>query len=66
MIAHMTKFADWPLWLQIVVLVPHGILGWVAVWLWWPKSEKEWRKFGFVALYLLAVFLVLRYVFALR
>lgn len=62
----MTKFAEWPVWLQVLVLLPHGVLGWVAFWLWWPKSKKEWRKFGFVAGYLFVVFLVLRYVFDLR
>jgi hypothetical protein len=50
----MTRFADWPQWLQTLVLVPHGILASVACWWWWPKSDKEWRKFGFVAAYLIA------------
>jgi hypothetical protein len=49
----MTKFSDWPTWLQALVLAPHVVLGFTAVWLWWPKSGKEWRKFGFVAAYLL-------------
>jgi len=62
----MLKFSAWPLWLQVVVLVPHGLLGFAAFWFWWPKSKEEWRKFGFVAGYLFVVFLVLRYVFDLR
>jgi hypothetical protein len=61
---NITPFAEWPLWLQ--VLVPHGVLGFVAFWFWWPKSEKEWRRFGFVAGYLFVVYLVLRFVFDLR
>lgn len=62
----MPKFADWPVWLQYLVVIPHSILGFCAFWLWWPKSDREWRKFGFVAAYLLAVYLALRYGFALK
>jgi hypothetical protein len=62
----MTKFSDWPGWLQTLVLVPHCILGFVAFWLWWPKSKESWRKFGFVAAYLLVFYLVMRYVFGAR
>jgi hypothetical protein len=54
------------MWLQVLVLVPHGVLGFVAFWFWWPKSKKEWHRFGLVAGYLLMVYLVLRYVFDLR
>jgi len=46
-------------------MIPHGILASVAMWLWWPKSSKEWNKFGVVALYLVIFFLVMRYVFGL-
>jgi len=35
----------------------------VAFWLWWPKSDKGWRKFGIAAGYLLVFFLVMRFVF---
>ena len=62
----MTKFADWPHWLQILVIVPHGLLGFVATWLWWPKSLEGRRKLGFVATYLFVFFLVMRYVFGAR
>jgi hypothetical protein len=61
----MTRFSDWPGWVQILVLVPHGLLGFVATWLWWPKSDKGWRKFGFAAAYLFAFYLVMHYVFQL-
>jgi hypothetical protein len=37
----MTKYSDWPHWLQMLVLVPHGLLASVMCWIWWPKSEKE-------------------------
>ena len=59
----MTKYGDWPHWLQMLVVVPHGILGFVATLLWWPKSNDGWRKFGFVATYLLIFYLVMRFVF---
>ena len=62
----MTKFAQWPEWLKIGVLVPHGILGYVATWLWWPKSSSGRRKFGIAAAYLIVFFLVMRYVFDAR
>ena len=42
------------------------ILASVAGWLWWPKSEKEWRRFGFVVAYLLVFYVVMRYVFQMK
>jgi hypothetical protein len=61
--SEMRRFSDWPTWLQTLVLLPHVLLGFAAVWLWWPKSGKEWRKFGFVAAYLFAFYLVMHFVF---
>ena len=43
---NMTQFSEWPDWLKAVVIIPHGLLGFIATWLWWPKSDKGWRKFG--------------------
>jgi hypothetical protein len=59
----MAQFADWPEWLKATVIIPHALLGFIAVWLWWPKSGKEWRKFGFVAGYLFVFYLVMHFVF---
>jgi hypothetical protein len=59
----MTRFADWPGWVQALVVLPHAILGFAATWLWWPKTKKGWLRFGLVAAYLLLFFLVMRYVF---
>ena len=59
----MPKFSDWPVWLQMLVVVPHAIIGMIATLLWWPKSTKEWRRFGIVAAYLLMFYLIMRYVF---
>jgi hypothetical protein len=39
-----------------MILVPHGLLGWCMVWLWWPKSDEGWRRFGILAVYLLVVY----------
>lgn len=49
----MTKAQDWPLWLQLLLGVPHAVLASVMCWLWWPKTDKEWRLFGFLVAYLL-------------
>ena len=53
---NVTNFANWPEWLKVLVLVPHGILAYVTCWVWWPKSEKGWRKLGFVAAYLVVFY----------
>ena len=63
---NVANFSNWPEWLKVLVLVPHGILASVACWLWWPKSEKGWRSFGFVVAYLLVFYLVMRYVFQMK
>lgn len=62
----VTNFSNWPEWLKVLVLVPHGILASVACWLWWPKSEKEWRKFGFVVAYLIVFLVVMRFFFQMK
>jgi hypothetical protein len=59
----ITPFADWPRWLQILVVTPNGFLAWFAFYFWWPKSDKEWRRFGFVAAYLIVFLLVMVSVF---
>ncbi len=38
----ITKFEDWPLWVQVLVGAPHAILAGVLVWVWTPKSNKGW------------------------
>lgn len=62
----VTQFTQWPHWLQILVLVPHGLLASFMFWLWWPNSDRGWRKFGIVALYLFVFLLVMRYIFGLK
>ncbi len=40
----MTKMEQWPMWLQALVVVPHAIFFFAAMWFWWPKSRagKYW------------------------
>ena len=36
----MTKFEDWPLWLQVLVGVPHALLAMILVWVWTPTRKQ--------------------------
>jgi hypothetical protein len=54
----MTKLEDWPLWLQIVVMVPHAALATTLLWFWWPKSEREWMRFLACLVYLAVFYFV--------
>jgi hypothetical protein len=47
----------------MLVVAPHGLLGAVMFLVWWPKSEKEWRRFGILATYLAGFYLVMHFVF---
>lgn len=49
----------------MLVLLPHGVLAYVMVWLWWPKDNKGWKRFGILAAYLLLFYLVMHFVFSL-
>lgn len=62
----MPQFDTWPHWLQTTVMVPHVLLGFVATWLWWPKTDRGWFKFGVVAAYLVVFFLIMHFVFGLK
>jgi hypothetical protein len=66
MTKHFPSFDTWPYWVQLLVFGPHALLAAYAMWFWWPKSNREWRRFGFVALYLIAFYLVMRFVFQMR
>ena len=48
----MTKFGQWPAWLQVVVGVPHAVLLTFLVWIWSPQDAKSWYWFVGVLLYL--------------
>jgi|KBSMisStaDraftv2_1062788.scaffolds.fasta_scaffold586974_1 hypothetical protein len=36
----MTKFDQWPLWLQLLVGVPHALLAMGLVWVWRPLRGR--------------------------
>ena len=55
----MTKMSHWPFWVQLLVVVPHAVLFFVAMWLWWPRSRQG--KYWLVAV--LAYFWLFYYVF---
>jgi len=61
----MTRYSDWPHWLQALVLVPHGLLASVMCWIWWPKSEKGWTRFGLLCGYLILFFSIMHFVFGM-
>ena len=44
-------------------MAPNCLLAAYAFWAWWPKSKREWNRFGWVAAYLVAFYLVMRFVF---
>jgi hypothetical protein len=55
--------ASWPEWVQIVVIVPTGLLASYMCWIWWPGTGRMWRRFGFLLAYLLLFFAILYFVF---
>jgi len=59
----ITPYADWPRWLQVAVMLPNCVLFYFAMYVWWPKTEREWRKLEMALAYLIVSFLVLIYVF---
>ncbi len=58
-------YPAWPTWLQMLVMVPNALLAGYAFWAWWPKSKREWNRFGWVMAYLIAFFSVMIFVFHL-
>ena len=57
---YVKPFDSWPLWLKGIVYA-HGVVAAFAAYLWWPKSDKGWRRLGYLAAYLLIFYLVMRY-----
>jgi hypothetical protein len=57
----MTKFDQWPMWLQLAVGLPHAIFLAVLAWIWYPKTTRDWL-FGAACLayFLLFYFLCIR------
>jgi hypothetical protein len=42
----IVPYPAWPTWLQMLVMVPNALLAGYACWMWWPKSKREWNRFG--------------------
>ena len=63
---NVPKVDDWPFWVQLLVFGPHAILMGVLLWVWWPKSDKEWRRFGILLAYLIAFYLTMYLVFGFK
>jgi hypothetical protein len=59
----ITPYAQWPYWLRFVVVAPNALLAGITCWIWWPKTDRGWRRFGLVAAYLLVFFLVMHFIF---
>jgi hypothetical protein len=38
----MTKFDHWPMWLQLLVGLPHAMFLAILFWIWWPKTLRDW------------------------
>jgi hypothetical protein len=62
----ITPYSDWPHWLQLVVVIPNGLLAGFMMWVWWPKSNRGWNRFGWLAAYLLIFWFVMFFVFHIR
>jgi hypothetical protein len=59
----LTPVSQWPSWVQFLVFGPHAILMGILTWVWWPKTNKDWRRFGIAFAYLIVFYLVMYYVF---
>jgi hypothetical protein len=59
----LTPVSQWPSGVQILVFGPHAVLMGIVTWVWWPKTDKEWKRFGWVFAYLLVFYLVMYFVF---
>ena len=38
----MTKFDHWPMWLQLLVGLPHAMFLAILFWIWWPRTLRDW------------------------
>jgi hypothetical protein len=54
----MTKFADWPLWVQLLVGVPHALLAGILAWVWRPLHGRAFYLAVGAFVYLCLFYLV--------
>ena len=60
---HLPPVETWPECVQILVIGPNALLLGILTWVWWPKTNREWKRFGYVFAYLIVFFAVLYFVF---
>ena len=54
----MSKFEQWPLWLQLLFGIPNAIVMTILLVVWWPKNAKELKRYEVFAVpYLILFFL---------
>jgi hypothetical protein len=61
----LPKVDDWPTWLQVLVFGPPAILNGILL-VWWPKSDREWRRFGIAFACLISFYLTMYLVFGFK
>jgi hypothetical protein len=49
--------------IYVLVVAPNALLAGFSCWIWWPTSNREWRRFGLVAAYLIVFYAVMHFVF---
>ena len=49
----------WPMWLQLLVMVPHAVLATVLLWIWWPKTPRDWLRWFACGAYFVLFYLIL-------
>jgi len=54
----MKKFDDWPLWLQLLVGIPHGVLALYLVWGWSSLRGRGFYWFVGLVAYVWLFYLV--------
>jgi hypothetical protein len=59
----MPRYADWPLWLKVLIVGPHALLLFVLAYLLYPRSDEGRGAFLFLTLDLIAFYLVMHFAF---
>jgi len=58
----MRSIDQWPLWLQLLIGIPNAIVMTILL-VWWPKDEREFKRFEKVAIPYLVLALVFYFLF---
>jgi len=54
----VTKFEDWPLWVQALVGIPHALLAGILAWVWRPLRGRSLYWAAGLFVYLCLFYLV--------